>query len=101
MAERLSDTAIENAAAKAVQQLGYTAIKQDQLKVVIGVMQRRDVFAVLPTGFGKSLCFACLPSMFDQLLPLDEPAIVLVVTPLTAIMKDQVSKSSYHIADHD
>ena len=46
--------------------------------------------AVLPTGVGKSLCFAYLPSMYDQLLPLSELSIV-VVTPLTAIMNNKVT----------
>ena len=59
-----------------------------------GILRGRDVFAVLPTGFGKSLCFACLPTAFDQLHPHDEPTIVLVIAPLTAIMKDQVSKTN-------
>ena len=53
----------------------------------------RDVFAVLPTGYGKSLCFGCLTLVFDQLLGKEgeDKSIVVVVTPLTAIMKDQVS----------
>ena len=50
-----------------------------------------DVFAVLPTGFGKSACFQCLPSLFDKVAPCKGPSIVVVVTPLTAIIKDQVS----------
>ena len=51
------------------------------------------MFAVLPTGFGKSLCFACLSIVFDKLLGSvgEERSIVVVVTPLTAIMKDQVA----------
>ena len=53
------------------------------------------MFAVLPTGFGKSLCFTCLPSVYDQLYPLEEHSIVIVVTPLTSIMKDQVSCESF------
>ncbi len=46
---------------------------------------------MLPTGFGKSLCYACLPGLFDLILEPDEPAIVVVVTPLTAIMEDQLA----------
>ena len=39
--------------------------------------------AVLPTGFGKSLCYACLPTEFDLVLPVEGPSIVLVVGRLT------------------
>ena len=39
---------------------------------------------------GKSLCYACLPQVFDSMLQPVEPSIVIVVTPLTAIMEDQV-----------
>ena len=74
-----------------MRQLGYTSIKHEQLEVVTGILFGRDVFAVLPTGFGKNLCFSCLPSVFDHLLPVDKPSIIVVITPLTAIMKDQAS----------
>ena len=40
-------------------------MKEEQLEAVVGVLQGLDVFGILPTGFGKSLCFACLPSVFD------------------------------------
>ena len=51
----------------------------------------KDVFAVLPTGFGKTLCYACLPLVFDELTGHGRaPSIILVVTPLNAIIKDQV-----------
>ena len=55
-------------------------------------MSGSDVFAVLPTGYSKSLCYACLPLVCDQLESESDrvPVIVLVVTPLTAIMDDQV-----------
>ena len=63
----------------------------------MGVLKGHDVFGVLPTGFGKSLCFACLPSIFDQLLSEEDSSIVLVITPLTAIMKDQVNLANYSL----
>ena len=45
-------------ASKASQDLGYAALKPEQLQVVYIVLDGHDVFAVLPTAFGKSLCFA-------------------------------------------
>ena len=45
-----------------------------------GIVSGRDVFAILPTGFGKSLCYACLPTVFDLVLPVEGPSIVLVVS---------------------
>ena len=52
-----------------------------------------DVFAVLPTVYWKILCYACLPFLFDHLHQFEEPqkSVVVVVTPLTAIMEDQAS----------
>ena len=49
----------------------------------------RDVFGILPTGFGKSLTFQLLPRLLKDLWRL-ERACVLIVTPLVSIMKDQV-----------
>ena len=43
----------------------------------------------LPTGSGKSLCYTALPSVFDILRGKDGH-IVIVVSPLVALMKDQV-----------
>ena len=54
-------------------------------------LEGNDVFAVLPTGYGKSLCYTCLPVAFD-LMNETEGSIVVVITPLTAIMKDQVKQ---------
>ena len=75
----------------AAEKLGYPMLKAEQLDVLLHFVEGRDVFAVLPTGFGKSLCYACLPLAFDRLLEREEGyTIAVVVTPLLAIMKDQV-----------
>ncbi len=70
--------------------LGYP-VKSEQLVVITGIL-RRDVFVVLPTGFGKSLCFQSLPLLYDRLFPEEANSIIIVVTPLTAIKKHQVRK---------
>ena len=54
----LSDEEIERVATKACKRLGYERLKEEQLRVVSNVIRQK---AVLPTGYGKSLCFACLP----------------------------------------
>ena len=44
----------------AVERLGFTEIKDLQLEVVLAIATGQDVFGVLPTGYGKSLCYAFL-----------------------------------------
>ena len=50
----------------AVKELGYPEMKLEQLEVAAIFIEGRDVVAVLPTGFGKGLCYACLPLAFDK-----------------------------------
>lgn len=65
-------------------------MKPAQVEVVLNFVRGRDVFAILPTGFGKSLCSACLPAAFDAINKKERGhSITVVVTPLLAIMKDQ------------
>ena len=44
------------------EEAGFT-LKKEQLqeKVIVAFTQGHDVFVALPTGFGKSLCYCCLP----------------------------------------
>jgi len=47
--------------------LGYSVLKDIQKNVISSFVLGNDVFAVLPTGYGKSLCYACLPGVFNQI----------------------------------
>ena len=61
-------------------QLGWEKLKELQLNVITAFVAGLGVFAVLPTGYGKSLCFAC--QLEDS-----QGSIVIVVMPLTAIIR--------------
>lgn len=60
---------------------GYTAFKQYQYQIIDAVIQCNDILAIMPTGYGKSLCF--------QIIPLLTNEIAIVISPLIALMADQ------------
>jgi ATP-dependent DNA helicase RecQ len=61
---------------------GYDSFRPGQEEIVSAVAAGRDVLAILPTGGGKSLCF--------QLPALMRPGVTVVISPLIALMRDQV-----------
>lgn len=61
---------------------GYDSFRPMQEEIVKTAVEGKDVLAVLPTGGGKSICFQ-VPAMMKD-------GIAIVVTPLIALMKDQV-----------
>ena len=85
------DQRVLYAATEAIQRLGYSTMKPEQLQVVSGIVSGRDVFVVLQASFGKSLCYVCPPTAFGLVLPVEGTSIVFAVASLAAIMKDQVS----------
>ncbi len=63
---------------------GFSAFRPGQEEILASTLDGMDVLAVMPTGSGKSLCF--------QLPPIIRDSLTLVVSPLIALMRDQVAQ---------
>ncbi len=63
---------------------GFSAFRPGQEDILAATLEGKDVLAVMPTGSGKSLCF--------QLPPIVRESLTLVVSPLIALMRDQVAQ---------
>jgi ATP-dependent DNA helicase RecQ len=69
------------------ERFGFAEFRPAQQQVIDKVMAGANVLAVMPTGSGKSLCY--------QLPALALPGLTLVVSPLIALMKDQVDQLNH------
>src|SRR5215211_7528119 len=79
MTSRLADA---RSALKSV--FGYDDFRPGQAEIVAAVLAGQHVLAVMPTGSGKSMCYQ-LPALVDG-------ALTVVISPLIALMRDQVQQ---------
>lgn len=75
----MADTILKNALKK---HFGFSTFKGDQEAIIQNVLDKKDTFVLMPTGGGKSLCY--------QLSSLMLEGTAIVVSPLIALMKNQV-----------
>ncbi len=64
---------------------GFDSFREHQQELVEGILSGRDAFGVMPTGGGKSLCYQLPASIL--------PGTAVIVSPLIALMKDQVDSA--------
>ena len=83
---------------EASESTGISKLKEEQKDALVAFASGRDVFMWLPTGFGKSLCYSCLPGVFARLCNTEccsdtdssvESFPIVIVSLLVSIMTDR------------
>lgn len=81
-APKVSAEELAHVAALVKRHTGFTELREGQAETLVRVLRGEDVLAIMPTGGGKSICYQ-LPGVLGQ-------GVTLVVSPLLALMKDQI-----------
>ena len=85
--------AFESVVQQSLQKLSENIVlkKEQEATLRAVVVQKKDCLCILPTGFGKSLIFQLIPFVCDSLNGVSDSC-VIVVSPLNAIISDQIEK---------
>src|SRR5688572_7850822 len=81
-ASKKSESIDINLQAALLEHFGLKNFRGEQEQIIKSVLKGKDTFVIMPTGGGKSLCY--------QLPALVSPGVAIVVSPLIALMKNQV-----------
>ena len=79
----LSDLTVDDLTRQLSERFGFANFRPGQEEVIRAVLAGRDAMAVMPTGLGKSLCYQLPATLL--------PGLTLVISPLIALMQDQVA----------
>lgn len=81
--KKASPAKINNTLIVALQKhFGFDDFKGEQEEIINNILAGKDTFVIMPTGGGKSLCY--------QLPAIMSPGVAIIVSPLIALMKNQV-----------
>ena len=90
---RVCDKKFESKLKAVLPKFGVAELREQQKLALLHLISGKDVFVNLPTGFGKSLIYQLAPSVVEEMSRLGgkiRSAIILVISPLVSLMKDQV-----------
>ena len=72
------------------ERFGHEAFRPIQAQIIGDALDGRDVFVILPTGGGKSLCYQLPAILLAQKVPEQQGGVTVVISPLIALMQNQV-----------
>ena len=89
--QKITFTQVTRPTEASVRALGYKKVRQEQFDVVLNFLKSNDMFVSLATGGSKSLNYACLPFVYDQ-LPDKSLRLIALVIASTCILNNVAGK---------